>query len=202
LLTGVILAGGQNRRMGGRLKALLPFLNQTLIERQITTMKEICSEIIVVANDPKPLLPLLDRSVRMITDFYPGQGPLSGMHAALSLAKQEHSWIVACGMPFLSANAAQFMWDRLQQRSDLEAVIPFFGGKYHPLHGIYRKHCSLKIGECLRNGKKRVGDFLMDIQLETWDELDFHKQGIAPDFVANINTPEQYEETLRKMEGL
>ena len=52
MLTGVILAGGQNKRMDGQNKALLSFSNERLIERQIRIMQESCEEIIVVTNDP------------------------------------------------------------------------------------------------------------------------------------------------------
>ena len=52
MLTGAILAGGDNRRMNGEAKALLTFGAEKLIQRQIRQMREICSEMIVVTNHP------------------------------------------------------------------------------------------------------------------------------------------------------
>lgn len=59
MLTGAILAGGQSRRMGGRHKGLLPFVNESIVERQIRTMKQLCAEVILVTNDPRSYLPIL-----------------------------------------------------------------------------------------------------------------------------------------------
>ncbi|TXK76596.1 molybdenum cofactor guanylyltransferase [Paenibacillus sp. N3.4] len=151
MLSGVILAGGENRRMRGELKALLPFGGKPLIARQIDIMREICDEIIVVTNEPKPYLSVVDRSVRIITDFYVGQGPLGGMHAALSLAKHASIWVVGCDMPFISSKAAQLL---LQRKLDgFEAVVPLVAGQMYPLHGIYDQACASHIGPLLQLGE-------------------------------------------------
>ena len=128
MLTGVILAGGANRRMKGESKALLPFGGQPLVVRQVDRMRILCDEVIVVTNDPRPYLPILDRSVRIITDFFAGHGPLGGMHAALSLAKHTSVWVVGCDMPFVSSKAAELLWNR--KRDGFEAVVPLWRADY------------------------------------------------------------------------
>src|SRR5690554_547005 len=112
MLTEVILAGGKNSRMGGQKKALLSFSHERLIERQIRILQRRCNEVIVVTNEPRTLLPILGDTVRIITDFISGKGPLSGMHAAFTLSKNADLWVVACDMPFISLNAADLMWKR------------------------------------------------------------------------------------------
>lgn len=67
MLTGIILAGGDHQRMEGENKALLPIYGELLIQRQIREMESICDEIIIVTNDPKPFLRVVDVSVRIIT---------------------------------------------------------------------------------------------------------------------------------------
>lgn len=100
MLTGVILAGGKSRRMGGAHKALLPFHNEMLIHRQIRHLKQLCAEIILVTNEPQAFTSLIDNSIRIITDIYPDTGPLGGMHATFSLsqAKYHDIWLVGCDM--------------------------------------------------------------------------------------------------------
>lgn len=73
MLTRLILEGGPSRRMNGERKALLPFGGKTIIQCQVKVMRKICSEVIVVTPDPKPLLRLLDTDVRIITDFFPAR---------------------------------------------------------------------------------------------------------------------------------
>ncbi len=75
-LFGVILAGGRNRRMGGSPKAILPYRQEKLIHRQIRVLRTICEEVILVTNEPKLYLPIVDRDVRILTDSYTGHGTL------------------------------------------------------------------------------------------------------------------------------
>lgn len=190
MLTGVILAGGANRRMNGELKALLPIGGQPLIIRQVDRMRILCDEIIVVTNDPKSYLPILDRSVRIITDFHTGYGPLGGMHAGLSLAKHSSIWVVGCDMPFISYKAAELLWNR--KREGIEAVVPLVSGKLVPLHGIYDRDCKTKILPLLGKGETRVSALLEHI---FWSELGdeyLQKNGVDLKFIASIKTMDDY----------
>ena len=166
MLSGVILAGGASRRMNGEMKALLPFDGKPLIVRQIDCMRQICDELIVVTNDPKPFLNMVDRSVRIITDFFIGQGPLGGMHAALSLAKHTSVWVVGCDMPFISSAAAHLLMQR--KLDGFEAVVPLVASELHPLHGIYDRACASRIPPLLQQGETSVSALLQRV---FWSEL-------------------------------
>lgn len=191
MLTGVILAGGANRRMKGELKALLPFGGQPLIVRQINEMRNLCDEMIVVTNDPKPYLNVLDRSVRIITDFFDGHGPLGGMHAALSLAKHSSVWVVGCDMPFISCKAAELLWNRKQD--GFEAAIPLVAGGLFPLHGVYDRACKSKIAPLLERGETKVSALLNHV---FWCELAdgyLQENGVELNFISSIKTMDDYE---------
>lgn len=191
MLTGVILAGGANRRMKGESKALLPFGGQPLVVRQVDRMRILCDEVIVVTNDPRPYLPILDRSVRIITDFFAGNGPLGGMHAALSLAKHTSVWVIGCDMPFVSSKAAELLWNR--KRDGFEAVVPLVAGGRFPLHGIYDRECHSRIVPLLDKGETRVSALLGNL---FWSELAdrfLQENGADLNFVSSIKTMEDYE---------
>lgn len=196
MITGAILAGGQNRRMEGKMKALLPFSGELLIERQIAQMKTVCEEMIVVTNQPSLFLPVLDRSIRIITDYFPSKGPLSGMHAALSLARYPDVWVVGCDMPFVSAEAAQVMWE-MKKAAKCDAVVPVIDGKTHPLHGIYSKNCADAISALLLSGEYRVMEMLRMIYWQEAADPDFTEKGIDLNFVTNVNNPEEYDKALK-----
>lgn len=180
----------------GKEKALLPFSGELLIQRQIRTMSEVCEEIIVVTNQPTLFLPILDRSIRIITDYYPGKGPLSGMHAALTLSRNPEVWIVGCDMPFLSAGAASAMQE-LKAALKCDAVVPVIEGRSHPLHGIYSKGCADAISALLLSGESRVSEMLRMIYWQEAPEAHFAEKHIGLDFVTNMNTPEEYELALK-----
>src|SRR4029079_9399199 len=79
-VAGVILAGGRNSRMGGTDKAFLRVHGQTIFERTVHVLRDVCEEIIVVTNRPEKYAGF---DIEIATDEFPLKGPLAGMHAAL-----------------------------------------------------------------------------------------------------------------------
>lgn len=197
MITGVILAGGLNRRMGGRLKALLPVQGQPLLHKQLKVMSSICKQVIVVTNEPEVLLPHLssvpDIDVKCITDQYVQKGPLSGIHAASLIASEQHLWIVGCDMPFISAEAAKAM-AILCKEANLDAVIPVLDGRVHPLHGIYSKLVGSEAGMLLEQEQYRLMGLLDHIEWKPVENDFFEQQNIPTHFATNVNTPEEFEQ--------
>src|ERR1700732_3866632 len=74
-VTGLVLCGGKSRRMG-RPKAFLPYQGTTIVEHVISTMRELFSEIFVVANEPEAYENL---GVDVVKDILPYRGPLGGI---------------------------------------------------------------------------------------------------------------------------
>ncbi|MBB6671757.1 molybdenum cofactor guanylyltransferase [Cohnella nanjingensis] len=157
-ITGAILAGGPGTGMPGVLKPLLRMDGETLIERQVRRMRELCAEIIVVTNAPKPLFAVLDADVRIITDYFPDSGPLGGMHAALRLAKHPWVWIAGSDMPFVSPEAASRL--RLGRTEPCRAAIPLLDGQPVVLHGLYDARCAETAGRLLAGGERGLEAFL------------------------------------------
>lgn len=196
MITGVILAGGLNRRMGGRIKALLPVQGQPLFLRQLMEMSSICKQVIVVTNEPEVLRPHLSSvsniNVQCITDQYVQKGPLSGIHAASLIASEQHMWIVGCDMPFISAEAAKAM-AILCQEANLDAVIPVLDGRVHPLHGIYSRLVGSEAEVLLKQKQFRLMGLLDHIDWKAVENDFFERQNIPIHFATNVNTPEEYE---------
>lgn len=149
-VTGAILAGGPLAAISGKLKALLPLQEEAVILRQVREMRKLCKEIIVVTDTPKPFFDVLDNSVRIITDYYPGRGPLGGMHSALRLARNPLVWIVGSDMPFISADEARRLMTGFTD--DIQAVIPIVRERPIPLHGLYDSRCSDAVAGLLTTG--------------------------------------------------
>ncbi len=195
-MTGVILAGGENRRMEGSHKALLLFHGEILIQRQIRLMKKIVDEIIVVSNDPRPFLKILGNSVRMITDYYQGKGPISGIYSALSLARYPDVWVTACDMPFLSADAASLMQE-YRKKNDADAAIPIVGGKPCLLQAVYHKKSSEAISDLISRGVSGEQDLLQAIDYVGMSEQVFERNQIDRRFVLSFDTPEEFQRLLQ-----
>lgn len=197
MMTGVILAGGRNRRMGGQPKGLLELNGEPLVVRQLRKMKSVCAEQMIITNEPDRYRPFIDPSVRILRDNYPNQGPMGGMEAAFSAASNEYVWVVGCDMPFLSANAAKQMYRLIETGGD-NAVIPIVDGRVQPLHGVYHRRCIESIRPLLETGERRLMSLLERIccRYVTVDELPADE---TLNMVWNMNTPDDYAETIRRI---
>lgn len=194
-LTGAILAGGPKSLLGGSLKALLPLQEEAAIVRQVREMRKLCKEIIVVTDTPRPFFDVLDSSVRIITDFYPGRGPLGGMHSALRLARNPLVWIVGSDMPFISAEEARRLMTGFSD--GVQAVIPLVGARPVPLHGLYDSRCSETVAALLNAGGGSMENLLGRIPWLGVPAEQGARQG-APCFSFEIRSEADYE----RAEGL
>lgn len=202
MMTGVILAGGLNRRMGGKPKALLPVQGEAILLRQLKEMSLGCEQIIIVTNDREPLQPLLDEvkdmNVQCVSDLYIQKGPLSGIHAAMTMASMSHVWVVGCDMPFISVDVAKVMVE-LCRESNMDAVIPEIEGRLHPLHGVYAREIGPEAELLLRQQNYRLMGLLDHLDWQSIDEDYLVQRGLRTNFATNINTPEEYNIMLENM---
>lgn len=186
-VTGIILAGGKNSRMGTN-KALLKLGGQTFIERAAAGLGKFCSEVIVVANDPKPYSRL---AVRVVPDLIPGKGPLAGIHAGLNTAANQHSFIVACDMPFLHWPLGEYMAARAL---GFDVLIPRLGEYIQPLHAVYSKTCIGPIEDCLRRDIFKIAAFYPKVKVGYLDYAQLSGFGNVERIFFNVNTPGDFEQ--------
>ncbi|MFK7695178.1 molybdenum cofactor guanylyltransferase [Paenibacillus sp. HJGM_3] len=200
MTAGVILAGGRNRRMGGQPKGLLELQGEAIIARQIRLMRTLCAEMIVVTNEPELYRSEVPQNVNLVPDRNPGLGPLAGMEAAFACTSSDTIWIVGCDMPFVSPEAARLMRSKLEEREELDAVIPCLQGKRHPLHGLYRKRVEKAVSPLLETQQLRLMGLFERIRwVELTDEV-FVETGIGTRFATNVNTPEEWVELRKNVE--
>ena len=184
-LTGIVLAGGLSSRMG-RDKASLPWGDSDLLHTVLDRLAPVCSELIVISN----VLRTISRpDVRQMADYYPQCGPLAGMQAGLLAAKNEVSFFVACDMPFLCTDAVAFM---AGAADGYDAVVPFVGGYFHPLHAIYHRNCLQWIEPMLAAGEYRILNFYPKIRLRRITAAELRQFDPELKTLDNINTPAEF----------
>lgn len=183
-VSGVILAGGKSRRMGGSPKALLPFGGRPLIEHIAETLRSVLSDCLVVTNTPE-LYASLD--LPMVGDVFPEGGSLGGIYSGLRAASGDAALCVACDMPFLSASLVAHLAGRA---AEADVVIPDAGGQLQTLHAVYGKACLPAMERRLRAGQLKIVGFFGDVRVlrVPADEV---AQFTDPDAAfMNLNTPE------------
>lgn len=193
-LGGVILAGGQSRRMG-RPKALLRLApdGPTLIELALAALRTVAAEVVVVTNTPDIFAFL---GCPMTPDQFPGLGALAGIHAGLSASAYRHSLIVACDMPFL--NPALLAALAAEPRAAYDVLVPRRAdGQLETLHAIYSRACLDPIAAQLAGGAGRVIAFFPRVRVRTLDESFLRRYDPDLRSFDNLNTPDEFAAAQR-----
>jgi molybdopterin-guanine dinucleotide biosynthesis protein A len=188
-LSGIVLAGGQSRRMG-RNKALLELDGQPLIARVLGRLALLCNELIVSANTVELYA---DLPARVVPDLVPGRGALGGIHAGLTAASNERAVVVACDMPLLNLRFLRYM---AVVSPGYDVVVPRVGGFYEPLHAVYSARCVEPIAQLIAQGPRRVVDLYRQVRIRELTEADVHLFDAALSFV-NVNTLQEWSEVQR-----
>lgn len=150
--TGLILAGGESRRMGQN-KANLLLGEKTLLHHVITTLYPLFSELLISVRQPET-----DSDFIQVIDDPSHAGPLAGLAAGLARAKTPWVFVVACDMPFMTA---QLIASLAKHRVEVDAVVPVIKGYPQPLAAFYATNSLDKLRECLNEGgKKSLREFL------------------------------------------
>lgn len=183
-MTGIILAGGKNSRMGTD-KAFLKLDGKRIIDRILHIYRQLFPEIIIVTNDPLSYLEFSDASI--ITDIYKDKGPLGGIYTGLFYAKHQYVFASACDMPSLNRDFIAFMMGLAGHH---DVVVPEVPEGYQALHAIYSQSCLPSIKRLLIMDKLKVTGFYRDMRVLTIQDEQirpFDPDGLL---FQNLNTPE------------
>src|SRR5437660_11743328 len=135
IVGGIVLCGGQSKRMG-RPKAWLPFGDEVMLQRVVRILSGVVSPIAVVAA-PDQELPALPDGVLVVRDEEKGRGPLQGLAAGLTTLRGQADavYLSSCDVPFLRPAFVQRMIALL---GDHQIGVPRVGDHHHPLAAVYR----------------------------------------------------------------
>ena len=209
-LGGVVLCGGQSRRMG-RPKAWLPFGGEVLLQRVVRCVREVASPVVVVAA-PGQELPDLPPDVGVVVDAVTGRGPLQGIAAGLEAiaSRAGAAFVSSTDVPFLHPAFIRRM-AQLQagtgetdaQAGPYDVVVPNVGGHYHPLGALYSCSVRAEIEALLSAGRLRPFFLFERVRTLVADDIlllaDPVLAAADPELgsLRNVNTPEDYALAVR-----
>ena len=188
-----ILAGGASSRMGTD-KSQLLLEDQTFVERIAATLQTVTDTIRLVGSSENSTV---DSTLPSVHDVYPRWGALGGLHAALTACHREWAIVVACDLPFVTAE----LFRRLAElRADHDTVVPMQpDGRPQPLAALYRaKPCAARATELIEAGRRRPLDLLQTVNTRWVEFAEIANLTQAERFFVNINTPEDYYEATRR----
>jgi molybdopterin-guanine dinucleotide biosynthesis protein A len=179
-ITGVILAGGLGRRMGGLDKGLQDLGGRPMIGWVIERLAPQVDELLINANRNSVRYGAFGHRVvpDQIADF---AGPLAGLHAALSAARHPLVATAPCDSPFLPADLVA----RLQQAmvaSGAALAVARTGAQPQPVFSLCRRELLPSLGAYLGSGERKVARWYDTL---TVVEVAFDDQAAA---FENVNT--------------
>jgi len=196
--SGVILAGGMGRRMGGREKALIELRGRPLAcyvaDRLAPQLGP--GRLLLNANGPPERFAGIGLPV--IADESPNRpGPLAGLLAAM-LAAPGSLWIISAptDTPFLPRDLVR----RLMERTgEAEIVLAGSAGGLCQVCGLWSASLAPALATALASGQNKVLSF---VQAHRWVRADFPPEiieGAEIDPFFNLNTQQDIDFTQQLM---
>ncbi len=176
---GVVLAGGQGRRMGGQ-KATVALAGAPLIAYALQALRETVADVRIIAK-PDTELPSLPGTAVWIESQAP-RHPLVGIVHALSLAEGRSVLVCPCDLPLVTPALLRALWR--EDPGDAPAVLASAGGEVQPLLGCYRpaalallRPLAIESQIPLRAAAQAIGARRLEVE--------------DPDQLFNVNSPMQ-----------
>ncbi len=204
-ISGVLLAGGKSRRMGGGDKCLLELAGSPMLAWVIERMQTQVDSLAINANGSPARFSLFNRPV--IPDPYPGQlGPLAGILAGMRWASEkspDYTHIATCptDAPFIPLDLVKKL--NLKCRSDgSNIVLASSNGRTHPVFGLWPVKLKDDLDEAVRSGTRKIMDWAEKhpTQIVEFKSVKIGTHDMDPFF--NTNTPENMGEARLALETM
>ena len=153
-ITGVILAGGEGKRMGGVDKGLEIFRDRPLIEHVIERLRPQVDQLLISAN--RNLDQYREYGFPLVQDQHADRyGPLAGVLAAMQSAKTHYVVTAPCDTPALPLDLVERLGEALMDSgADICAVS--IGGRLEPAFQFARTELAGALEDYLESGERRA----------------------------------------------
>jgi len=180
-VSGIVLAGGLGRRMGGVDKGLQLLRGRPMVQHVLERLAPQVDEIVINANQNLDAYGRFGH--RVVADAIPGfAGPLAGLHAGMKAARHPLVVTVPCDSPFLPADLVSRLKSRMGG-SDL--AVAKTGEQPHPVFSLMKTDLLNNLEAFLVQGGRKIDAWygsLKFVEVRFDDEADAFR---------NINTVEE-----------
>ena len=183
LITGVVLAGGLGRRMGGVDKGLRTLRGRPLTAWVVERLAPQVDELLINANQNASDYARV--GYRVIADAIGGYaGPLAGLHAGLAAASHPLIVTAPCDSPFLPSDLVARLHDALTTHA-AQLTVAKTGDQAHPVFCLCRRDVLPHLEAFLSAGGRKIDAWYSTLKVV---EVAFDDNAAA---FSNINSPEE-----------
>lgn len=182
-VTGLVLAGGLGRRMGGEDKGLLELAGRPMIESVLAALRPQVGSLLINANRN------LDRygayGYPVIADMLEGYaGPLAGVLSALQRIDSGFLVTAPCDAPLVASDLVHRLYQACVS-SGADVAVASDGRRQQPVFLLLRAGLAPGLEAYLARGGRKVDTWFEEVRLA---EADFSD---VPDTFLNVNDPDE-----------
>ena len=186
-VTGLILAGGLGRRMGGVDKGLQILRGEAMVEHVLRRLAPQVDAMLVNANQNADVYASIAApyDARIVSDIVGGfAGPLAGLHAGLTAATTPLLVTVPCDSPFLPLDLVARLREAMTC-SDAQIAVAKTGDQAHPVFALVDVDVRDNLHRFLESGGRKIDAWYAALRLV---EVTFDDEA---DAFENINTRDE-----------
>jgi len=185
---GLVLAGGESRRMG-RDKALLLRDGKSQLAHIAALLEEVTDRVFVSTRSEQQSETERSR-FEQIVDRYKDMGPIAGILSAMDEYPEADWLIVACDLPNIDAATLRFLLDSRSAEQPFTAFISSHDGLPEPLCAIYQSGSDAIIRQFVADN-----DSVCPRKILIRSDTNLIEQP-DPAALDNINTPDELESSV------
>ena len=193
-VTGLILAGGQARRMGGIDKGLVELQGRPMIAHTVERLSAQVDQLLINANRNLECYQTIAQCPVVRDDLNGFEGPLAGMAAGLKHAQTDFVLTVPRDSPLIASDLAKRLEDARAGRDSLRSVA-HDGERLQPVFALLSTGLLPSLLEFLARGERKIDRWYAQHDYVT---ADFSGR---QDMFLNINTPEDQRRLEQQLEG-
>lgn len=184
-ITGLVLAGGQARRMGGADKGLVPVAGRPMVEHVLAALAPQVGPLLINAN--RNLERYAAYGHRVVPDTRKGfLGPLAGVLSALAVLETDYLLTAPCDSPLIAPDLAERLHAALLAH-DADIVVARDAERQQPTFLLLRRGLAADLGEFLDSGGRKIDRWFERHRLAEADLSD------RPECFVNVNDPGERE---------
>ena len=151
-VSGIVLAGGQGRRMGGVDKGLALLRGKSMVAWVLERLAPQVGEILINANQNLDIYAGFGH--RVVPDNVGGfAGPLAGLHAGLAAAAHPLVVTVPCDSPFLPPDLVARLRGAMGAN---DLAVARTGEQPHPVFSLVRRSVHEHLAKYLAGGGRKI----------------------------------------------
>ena len=185
-LYGLVLSGGNSSRMGKN-KANLVYHGMKHQDYLFSLLKNFCEKVFISVKK-------IPKNESQIADTYAIKSPLNGIVSAIDLFPRMSWLIVGCDLPYIDSIVIEYLLANRDKQKYFTGFYDSDNSLPEPMIGIWEPAAYPKLKSYIKHGKS-PREFL------TKSPTNLLKVP-NPDYLINVNTPEEFERVISRMNGL